>query len=260
MIKTLRENDKMRNSNTKSIEKKAVFIFGIVFLVFFSCTGTGQIPLYGIYRGILPAASSAGIDYLLELRDKGMFLERMQYLDHESGVYIRSASYSETKKGLICLDSDPAFCFSVEGSQLRMRSFTNQKPIRGKLAEHYVLKKEDKDSLFSEALQIHGNEPFWGLTLQPGNYLHFQTLESPDWEIKIDIPDFVLQFQDSTAYIRIENPDIMIEITVWTRACSDQMSDILYPMSSEIKIQTPLGERHYKGCARYKNQALDHSP
>jgi uncharacterized membrane protein len=229
----------------------------------FSCSGSKQFGVSGVYSGILPAASCPGIDYVLELRENGTFLERMQYMEHEAAVYIRIGSFAREKRGLICLngrhDGSSLPCFSMEDSGLRLRA-SDGKLIEGEMADLYVLTRQDSTFTAGPALMLHGNEPFWGLTLIPGRYLHFHTLETPEWEVEIDIPDFLLQFQDSLAYIRIEHPDILFEIKIWDHECSDGMSDILYPMRSEVRIQNPFGERHYFGCARNKAGSGDLCP
>lgn len=254
-------NKEAENRCIRQIGAGAILLIALIMLL--SCSGAKPFRGNGVYHGMLPAASCPGIDYVLELREDGTFLERMQYLEHESEVYIRIGSYARNKRGLIYLnnkhDGGGISCFSIEDSRLQMRN-ADGKAIHGELADLYILTRQDSSASTAPALIFHGNEPFWGLTLVPGNYLHFQTLEVPEWEVKIDIPDFLLKFQDSVAYIRIEHPDILFEIKLWDHKCSDGMSDRLYPLSSEVRIQNPFGERHYFGCTRNKDHTPDSRP
>jgi uncharacterized membrane protein len=229
-----------------------------ILLYLFSCGSTEQLVRFGVYQGMLPAASCPGIDYVLELRKDGSYLESMRYREHESEIYIRIGNFTVEDRKYVCLNDPGAntavSCFFAGDSQLRMLDGSGN-IISGDLAEYYILNIRENLSDAGNVIKVHGNEPFWGMTLIPGDHLHFKTLETQDIDIGFALPDFEIEFAGGTAYIRIEHPDMMFELELEYAECTDTMSDIVYPLRAELLLQDPSGQRRYKGCARIETMS-----
>jgi uncharacterized lipoprotein NlpE involved in copper resistance len=97
----------------------------------------------GVYTGTIPSGSGPGINAMLRLNPDQSFLLRYEYIDRSSIPYDWTGSFQWDKKGnTIILDADnvPPYYKVAENKliQLDMKG----KPIKGSLADNYVLNKE----------------------------------------------------------------------------------------------------------------------
>ncbi|MBW6458229.1 MAG: copper resistance protein NlpE N-terminal domain-containing protein [FCB group bacterium] len=224
----------------------------IIFL-FMSCsTGpAGSFP--ASYSGVLPCASCAGIEYGIELRPDGTYLERMIYRDHEASVFIRYGLYVIDHGDIITLDKGPKSGmnhFDRINRDVRMLDVSG-KVIEGELAEKYILKKEKRSAENEKAmyLKAHGVEPFWALELFPGKQLTFSVLDGTEQQIRIPVPDMPMPEKGDHISYRIEYPGAVLTIRLAFENCSDTMSDIIYPIKVFLHAKDEKGDRRYDGCA-----------
>ena len=96
---------------------------------------------------------------------------------------------------------------------------------------------------FSQPMTARGNEPFWALRIEGTRF----TLSRPDQ------PDVVYEapgarISPGTAAWTAKAADgRTLKVTLYVSPCSDGMSDLAYPMTSEVELATD-GEV-LRGCA-----------
>lgn len=246
----------MLGKKRKFLNHAVCFLSGVLILALtVSCSISRTLIPESNYKGLLPCASCPGIEYGLELSGNGRYLEYMRYREHESEIYIRTGTYRLEKNDRLYLtdknENMGISCFLFDNEQLSLCD-SEGRSIETALSEYYVLKKSDKDTATQALLKAHGNEPFWGLTMQPGGLLYFKSLDESGYEIMMDLPVFPIEDFDSNFY-RIEYPGGMLELTVNKEICNDGMSDMSYPLSVLLLLQNPAGEHRYRGCAYWEN-------
>jgi uncharacterized membrane protein len=100
-----------------------------------------------------------------------------------------------------------------------------------------------RTSDFSQPMTARGNEPFWALKIEGGQF----TLARPDR------PDAVYEapgarIAPGTAEWTAKGPGgRTLKVTLYMSPCSDGMSDLEYPMTAEVELATD-GEV-LRGCA-----------
>ena len=95
---------------------------------------------------------------------------------------------------------------------------------------------------FSRPLDARGTEPFWGLAIR-GTTL---TLTRPDQPILIaTAPGAVIQ-PNQASWTGKTSDGRDLKITLYASACSDGMSDHVYPYAAEVDVP---GESPLSGCA-----------
>jgi len=138
-----------------NIKKSLVVLLMVAMLIFglASCVSTGGIndahnsrnslDWAGVYTGTIPAADGDGINVRLRLNQDETFVLQYEYLDRPNNQFNSTGSFSWDKKGNIInlkVKDMPPY-YKVEENrliQLDMRG----KPIKGSLADNYVLTKE----------------------------------------------------------------------------------------------------------------------
>lgn len=105
-----------------------------------------SLDIMGVYKGVLPCADCSGIEITLEILDEQKFKRSSRYLGKEDtkirydeGMY----SWIKDKKNTIILNDidKPNEYFVAEGSLIHLDMNGNK--IEGKMAEKYILKKQD---------------------------------------------------------------------------------------------------------------------
>lgn len=94
---------------------------------------------------------------------------------------------------------------------------------------------------FSHPMTAHGNEPFWGLTLD-GTHLKLTRPDHPD--LTAEAPGAVIQPGQASWTARAADGQ-EIKVTFYVSDCSDGMSDRKYSMTAEVAL---LNET-LRGCA-----------
>jgi len=97
----------------------------------------------GVYTGTIPSASGSGIDVLLKLNPDQSFELRYIYLDRAHNPFTRTGSFQWDDTGSIItlnINDTPPYYKVAENKLFQLDM--NGKPISGKLADMYVLKKE----------------------------------------------------------------------------------------------------------------------
>jgi len=118
----------------------------------FSTSGRGVIDLHnakiiydwdGVYTGIIPAADGPGIDVCLRLNRDQTFELTYKYLDRFNSPFVRTGKFKWNKTGsIITLKlTDAPFHYKVAENKV-IQLDMNKKPITGKLASNYILKKK----------------------------------------------------------------------------------------------------------------------
>lgn len=95
---------------------------------------------------------------------------------------------------------------------------------------------------FPTVLQASGTEPFWGV-LADGGRLTYTTPETMD---KPRMFEGVQEVKDGVLTVKGGEGDAAFGLTIRKSECSDGMSDMRYPFTSEFV----LGKETFKGCAR----------
>lgn len=97
----------------------------------------------GTYKGIIPAASSPGIEVTLTLMDNHTYKKTEIYLEEKDGTFNEEGTFTWSEDGFkITLDTKEGNKQSykvVEGSIIMLDADGNE--ITSELAPHYVLKK-----------------------------------------------------------------------------------------------------------------------
>jgi uncharacterized lipoprotein NlpE involved in copper resistance len=97
----------------------------------------------GVYTGTIPSGSGPGIDVRLRLNADQSFELRYVYLDRSGGPFDWAGSFQWDEEGnVITLDiADAPPHYQVAENTL-IELDMKGKPVEGKLAENYALKKE----------------------------------------------------------------------------------------------------------------------
>lgn len=95
---------------------------------------------------------------------------------------------------------------------------------------------------FPQVLQASGTEPFWGV-LADGGRLTYTTPETMD---KPRVFEGTHEVKDGVLTVKGGEGDAAFGLTIRKGECSDGMSDLSYPFTSEFV----LGKQTFKGCAR----------
>ncbi|MCD9087918.1 hypothetical protein [Stenotrophomonas sp. SY1] len=95
---------------------------------------------------------------------------------------------------------------------------------------------------FPAVLQASGTEPFWGV-LVDGGRLTYTTPETMD---KPRMFEGTHEVKDGVLTVKGGEGDAAFGLTIRKGECSDGMSDLRYPFTSEFV----LGKETFKGCAR----------
>ncbi|CEN35550.1 copper resistance protein NlpE [Capnocytophaga cynodegmi] len=100
----------------------------------------------GTYKGIIPAASSPGIEVTLTLMDNHTYKKTEIYLEEKDGIFNEEGTFTWSEDGfkitLNTKDGNKQSYKVVEGSIIMLDTKGNE--ITSELASHYVLKKMDE--------------------------------------------------------------------------------------------------------------------
>lgn len=97
----------------------------------------------GTYKGIIPAASSPGIEVTLTLMDNHTYKKTDIYIDEKDGTFNEEGTFTWSEDGfkitLNAKDGSKQIYKVIEGSIIMLDADGNE--ITSELASHYVLKK-----------------------------------------------------------------------------------------------------------------------
>jgi uncharacterized lipoprotein NlpE involved in copper resistance len=97
----------------------------------------------GVYTGTTPSASGPGIDVRLKLNSDQSFELSYKYLDRPNSTFNWTGSFQWDKKGsIITLNINEVPPHYKVAENMLIQLDMKGKPISGKLADNYVLKKE----------------------------------------------------------------------------------------------------------------------
>lgn len=101
-----------------------------------------DMPNYvGVYEGLLPAASSPGIQTSITLNDDGTFVWRSEYIGEQDGVFTDKGMYTVTGNiAALDIPSEGVHYARLEDSHMRLLD-QDKAAITGALADMYVLGK-----------------------------------------------------------------------------------------------------------------------
>ncbi|MDR0497547.1 MAG: copper resistance protein NlpE [Treponema sp.] len=94
----------------------------------------------GVYTGIIPAASSPGIDVQITLNNDQTFELHYEYLNRDF-VYSAMGKFFRDETGLITLDIKDAPPYYRVGNNCLIQLDMNRNTITGDLADNYILRK-----------------------------------------------------------------------------------------------------------------------
>jgi uncharacterized lipoprotein NlpE involved in copper resistance len=96
----------------------------------------------GVYTGTIPSASGIGIDVRLSLNRDQSFALSYEYLDKPNSTYSWTGTFQWDEKGYnITLNVNDVPPHYQVGQNKLIQLDMKGKPIRGSLADNYVLKK-----------------------------------------------------------------------------------------------------------------------
>lgn len=92
------------------------------------------------YNGMLPAASSVGIDTTLNFLPNGRYQETDIYVGEKDGTFVDKGTYKiQNNRITLISDKGETSFYRLEKKQIR-RLNTNGSAITGNLADFYILK------------------------------------------------------------------------------------------------------------------------
>jgi len=97
----------------------------------------------GVYKGVLPAAEGPGIDVCLKLNKDESYELMYKYLNNPEKLFIWAGSFNWNKLGNIItlnIANTPVYYKVAENKVIQLDK--KRKPITGKFAVNYVLRKE----------------------------------------------------------------------------------------------------------------------
>lgn len=97
----------------------------------------------GVYKGVIPAASSPGIEVTLVLSDDGTYRKTDVYIDEKDGTFKEEGNFVWAEDGskiiLTLKDGEKQHYKVQEGRVLLLDQEGNE--VTGELASHYILSK-----------------------------------------------------------------------------------------------------------------------
>jgi uncharacterized lipoprotein NlpE involved in copper resistance len=96
----------------------------------------------GVYAGVIPAADGPGISVQITLNDDETYTIRYQYIDRAGSGFTDSGAFTWDDEGsVITLDTRDFPPYYQVGENRLIQLDMSGEPIRGGLADNYVLKK-----------------------------------------------------------------------------------------------------------------------
>lgn len=208
----------------------------------------------GIYGGFVPCADCEGIiTYLLLNPDMTYRLEETYYKKDEK-VFSTNGSWKlDNGKVVLYANNEIKLSFLPDGGKLWQLDSEGHR-ISGNLGNKYVLNKQemaDKKRLKEKAdagidFIGHGNEPFWGLEIDKGNKIIFN---SPNIKEPVSTSYAEPVLLNGIREYHIQTEATKLDITISPQFCSDGMSDFLY----EYKVSLKYNGKSYSGCGLLLN-------
>lgn len=114
----------------------------IIILTFFisACSDNSPSHICQTYKGILPAASSEGIETTIEFNNKNQFNSKIIYLGEDDATFIEKGKYSIANNIIETKSENEIAYYRLENDQIRLLDY-HKKPITGVLEKHYILAK-----------------------------------------------------------------------------------------------------------------------
>jgi len=128
------------------MNRKAFLVFLMVVLPLFglgSCLSKNSLDWDGVYIGTIPSASGSGIDVCIKLNKDNTYELTYEYIDKPENSFDFTGKFTWDSTGnIIHIDiADAPSYYKVTKNKLIQLDMEG-KPITGKLAENYVLRKE----------------------------------------------------------------------------------------------------------------------
>jgi uncharacterized lipoprotein NlpE involved in copper resistance len=99
----------------------------------------------GMYTGVIPAASSSGIEVTMTLNDNLTFELQYKYLDKSEEIFTQSGTFKWNNTGnTIILDITNYPPYYMVGEKMLIQLDMEGNRITGNLAENYILEKTNK--------------------------------------------------------------------------------------------------------------------
>lgn len=130
----------MKNIRDKLILIIALAVIPMIFIALPGCFHKTEPELCQSYTGVLPAASSIGIETTITFLPGGKFTEKDVYIGEKDGIFKANGTYTRNRNTLTLIsDRGEKNFYALEKGQIR-RLDMNANPIVGNLADFYVLK------------------------------------------------------------------------------------------------------------------------
>lgn len=105
-----------------------------------ACFHQNTAPVCDSYTGILPAASSVGIETTINLLETNRYHQKDVYIGEKDGVFHQNGTYTIDRDMLTLRNEDGSETYyHLEDEQIRMLG-QNKKTVTGSLADFYILK------------------------------------------------------------------------------------------------------------------------
>ena len=206
----------------------------------------------GFYLGMLPCKNCEGIQRSIMFSDDGNY--KMEDLSWGKGTQAKKTEgrwEKEKGKFLLYLDDKVVSRYKlVKDSLINIEN--NGTRIADSLSNQYVLFKKNTAPLNpawkkrkSEGIDITGNgsDPAWTVEIDNAKLILFK-LAAADKPVivPIEIPRIT---KDSTVYSAVTDGGTGLKISIFSKFCSDGVSDHLYEYKMTVLYKGEL----YKGCA-----------
>lgn len=112
--------------------------------------------------------------------------------------------------------------------------------------------KKSTDNLGVFYFKASGNEPFWNIAIGKNN-ITFTSLIDGLEVLDFEYVDPVRAMDSNVKMYRLENSEVVLNITISQNNCSDTMADITYSyaVKAQIKKKTDAEFQNLNGCGNY---------
>jgi uncharacterized membrane protein len=204
----------------------------------------------GTYSGYLPCADCAGIMTYLMLNGDMSYRMEETYQGKNDSAFVQSGTWKREgdkvmtygKDGKMMLsylvENDQLIQLDIEGKRISGNLGDKYRLAKGKLADNPAWNEKRSGGIDFVGL---GNEPFWSLEIDKGNFISFNT---PEMKVPVKTTYTEPVVNNGVREYRLEGESTRLNIRVEPRFCSDGMSDFLY----EYKVSVEHNGRKYSGC------------